>query len=217
MSAPSAPMPPRMRRVLPQMWSRVLAPSAVYAVDHALLVGPDELLIDLRPDQRGGCIADADQVSARRYLRCGELQFQRQHEVEQPLDKVRVIVEVQHQVVDAAQVGSLGAGAFDPALDQLALAAALLQSSDHGQAVSHATMRLDSRLVQVVQQLLLPQQRRLPVVGRRVVGEEDGRCAAIGGLDGRVGNGGNIVDVIRLRHPDLTFHLDTVIGAVVQV
>ncbi len=105
-----------------------LGAQAVHALDHALLERPDELLIDVRPDQRGGRIADADQVGAGRHLGGGKVQLHGEHELEQPLHEVGVVVEVEHQVVDAAQVGGLGARAFDPALDQLAFADTLLST-----------------------------------------------------------------------------------------
>ena len=46
----------------------------VQAVDQPLLIGPDELFVDLRADQRSGGVAHADQVGAGFDLRPAELQ-----------------------------------------------------------------------------------------------------------------------------------------------
>ena len=109
----------------------------VQPLDHPLLVGQDELLVDLRADQRRGRIADADQVHARLDLGLGEAEFHLQHELEQVADELRVVVEIQHQAVDAAQVGGLGAGAFDPAFDQQLAADLLAQQGRRLDAVVH--------------------------------------------------------------------------------
>ena len=83
MSAPVRPMPSRMRRVLPQMCSRTRAPSALHAGDQPRLAGLDELAVDPRTDERGGRVADADEVGARVDLGAREPQLHLDDEVEQ--------------------------------------------------------------------------------------------------------------------------------------
>ena len=73
-SAPVFPMSPRIRLVLPQMCSRTFAPGVLQPADQPLLVGQDEVAIDLRPDQRSCGVAHADDVRSRLDLRAAEAQ-----------------------------------------------------------------------------------------------------------------------------------------------
>ena len=137
MSQPSVPIPRRIFRVLPQMCSRTRAPIALIAATSFCLVGQDELVVELRADQRGRGVADADQVGARLDLGPGEGDLHRHDELEQLVHEVRVVVEVEHQGVQAAEVGRHGTRAFHPALDDERSARLLLQQRDGLDPVAH--------------------------------------------------------------------------------
>ena len=68
----------------------------------------------------------------------GEAEFQVDDEGEEVADKSGVIEEIEHDGIDAAEVGGLGHGTFDPAFDELLAAEALAEEVQGVDAVVHA-------------------------------------------------------------------------------
>ena len=71
-------------------------------------------------------------------LGLGEPGLHLEDELEQVADERRIVEEVGHQAVDAAEVGGLGAGALDPALDDPLAADPLAEEGGRLDAVVHA-------------------------------------------------------------------------------
>src|ERR1035438_7146799 len=78
-------------------------------------------------------------IRARPQLLAREAQLHLDHEREQVPHECGVVEEIQHQGVDAPQVRPFRNGAFNPALDHLVLADALLEQRQPLEAVVHAT------------------------------------------------------------------------------
>ncbi len=77
--------------------------------DHLHLVRENELFVNLRADERGGGIAHAEDVDPGIDLGLGKRQLHLDDEIEQVANELRIVVEIEHQVVDAPQVGRLRA------------------------------------------------------------------------------------------------------------
>ena len=94
-----------------------------------------------------------------------------------------------------AQVGRLGAGAFDPAFDELVAADALLEQRHRLDAVVHPAAAQRVGDLQLGQLGLVGQPGVLLVDGRRLIVKERDLPAAVGRLAGRVGDGRHVVEV----------------------
>ena len=134
-----------------------LGAQGVQAVDQLLFVRPNELVVQLRADQRRGRVAHADQLGARVQLGLGKPQSHFEDEIEQPADKIRVVVKVEHQRVDAPQVGRFRTGAFDPAFDQLVAAHLFFQQTHAAHAIQHPALGTRVRNLQPIQDALVIQ------------------------------------------------------------
>jgi hypothetical protein len=157
------------------------------------LQGLDEFEVELRPDQRAGGVAHADQVGAGLHLRAGEAQRHGDDEGQQVADKGRVVEEIQHEGVEAAQIGAHGAGAFYPPLDQLLAAHALAKQAHGLHAVAHA--RGDGGIGQRQARqggFFGEQGAAFDDGGRLVIEPLDGR-PEIGGLASGVGDGRDVI------------------------
>ena len=114
-----------------------LHPQGVQGVDQPPLIGQHELLVDLRAHQRRRGVAHAHQVRPRGHLGRGETGLHVEDELEQVADEGRIVEEIGHQAVDAAEVGGLGAGTLDPALDDPLAADPLVQEGHRLHPVVH--------------------------------------------------------------------------------
>ena len=200
--------------MLPQMCSRTLAAHRVQAVDQLPLEGQDELLVDLRADQRGGGVAHADQVRAASTWARANPSSIATTKPNRSRTNARIVEEIGHQAVDAPQVGGLGAGAFDPALDQFLAADALAQQRGRLDAVVHPPAAERIGDLQPREHALVGQQGMGFVHRRRLIVEVLDGGAAIGGLAGGIGDAGDVVEVELLGRADLRLDHHPMIGGV---
>lgn len=110
-------------------------------IHQPLLEGPDEFIVEARADEGGGGIADADEISAGLHLRAAEGDGELQREFEKVPDEGGVVVKIEHQAVDAAQIRGCAAGAFHPAFDDALRSGAGAQLGEGEQAVTHVRGR----------------------------------------------------------------------------
>src|ERR1017187_3469712 len=110
----------------------------VNGVHQPLLEGPHELPVDSRTDERSCGIADSYDIGAGFDLHAREAGPRAQDELEQVAHELRVVEKIDHEAVDSTQVGRLGAGAFDPALDEPVGANSPPQQLDAVNAILHA-------------------------------------------------------------------------------
>ncbi|OPZ07899.1 MAG: hypothetical protein BWZ10_02749 [candidate division BRC1 bacterium ADurb.BinA364] len=164
---------------------------------------PDEFAIEHRPDQRGGGVAQADQIRSGLDLRPCELQFHFEDKRKQIAHELRIVVEIQHQIVDSPQIGALGARPFDPAFDQQILANPLAQQRHALNSVVHAPASKRIGALQRKQSFLIRQQRIGLVDRRRLVVVQLDFRSAIGGFARRIGNRRDIVESERFGCGDL--------------
>ena len=136
--------------------------------------------------------------------------------IEKVAHKHRIVIEIEHERVDAAQIRRRAAGAFHPAFYNLVVAHALLQQSDGLDAIVHAPSAQGIGDLQLRQRFLIGKQCLRFDDGRRVVlkvfhdGPTIGRLASFG-------NGRDVVEIKFLRSADLRFRQHVVVGAVGKV
>ena len=110
-------------------------------VNQSFLPRPHKFIVDARPT-RDAAASPIPMMSAPASI-CAEAKRNRdiQGELEEFMDKCRVIGKVDHQSADPTQVGSFGAGAFNPSLDEQFFPRVLPQQLDSPDAVFHAPPR----------------------------------------------------------------------------
>ena len=110
----------------------------VQAVDEPLLGRPHELLIKLRPDKGRRGIAHAHEIGPGIFLGLRKGEFHLDDEVEEVAHEPGLFEKIHHDVVDAAQVGGFGNGAFHPALHDAFAAHTLFEPRNPLHTVVHA-------------------------------------------------------------------------------
>ena len=125
MSAPVCPMPSTMRLVLPQMCSRNRNAQRAYGRDEPLFKRQYILRVELWPNQRSRRIPYPNQRGSRCYLLAREFNFHANDEIEKRFHKRRVVEEIEHECIEATQVGAHGARPFHPPFDNVRLAGTL--------------------------------------------------------------------------------------------
>ena len=188
----------------------------LHLADKQLLGGVDEALVELGPDERGGRVADADQGRAGRHLGFGKLEFHVADEGEQVADERLIVVKVEHEGVDATKVGGLGAGALDPAFDNLVAADGSGELFDSEDAIVHSPgVRVG--VLEMQQGGLVEEAGVRFVDGGGRVGMVDDRSAAVGRLAGGIRDRRDIVERELVGDAELGFDEDAVVGGVLQV
>ena len=120
--------------------------------------------------------------------------------------------------IDAAQVGGLGAGALDPALDEAGGAGAAGEGADREHPVVHAPARRSDRpRASDASRSLSARSARPLEQRRRLVVEELDRGAEIGRLARRVGDRRHVVEVEPLRRQHLRLDEHAVVARVLAV
>ena len=190
---------------------------SVQAIDQPLLVGPDELFVDLRADQRRGRIAHADQVRAGFHLHPAELQPQGQDEFEQVADEGRIVKKVGHQAIDAAQVGGLGAGPLDPALDEFLAADTLAEEGRGLHAIVHPPAAQRIGHFEPAEHALVDQERSGFIHRGGLVVEIMDRRPAVGGLAAGIGDGRYVIEIELLGRTNLRLDHHPMIHRVLPV
>ena len=87
-------------------------------VDELLLEGQDELSIDARANQRCRRISNGDQVRSSVDLGSREPKFHLDRKLEEIPHEGGIVVEVEHQLIDAPEIRALGGGPLRPAFDE---------------------------------------------------------------------------------------------------
>lgn len=126
-----------------------------------------------------------------------------QDELEEIANENRIVVEIEHKTVDAAQVGCFRTGPFDPSLDGQSSTHLVAETGHAQDPVVHASSTQGIGPLQRRQPGLVGQQGRGLVDRRRLVLEElDGR-SAVRGFPGRVRDDRHIVEPEAFRRQDL--------------
>lgn len=186
-------------------------------VDEFFFIGPDKLFVEFGPNEGCGGIPDADEVDAGIDLNFGEAKFQIDYEFEQIAHECRIIVEIEHEGVDAAQIGAFGTGTFDPTLDDQISADPFAEQSDGLNPIVHPAAAEWIRRTQGGETGFVGEKRSLLVEGGRLIIEELDRSAAIGGFASWIGHGVDVIEAEYFSDADLSFGEQAMIGAVVAV
>jgi hypothetical protein len=189
----------------------------VEAVDEFFFEGPDEFLVDAGTDEGSGGVADADEIDAGVDLSFGEAEFHLDDEFEEVSDEGGIVEEIEHEGIDAAEVGCFGAGTFDPAFDDFVVGDALAQEGNGFDAVVHPAAAERVWDIQSGEAIFIREQCVVLVHGWGLVFEEFDFGAAIGGFACGVGHGVDVIEVELVGDAELAFGEDAVIGAVVLV
>ena len=98
--------------------------------------------IVLRADEGSGGVAEADEIGSCGNLGAGEIDFHPDNPVHQVADKVGFSRRLEEDVVNPAEVGGLGEGALDPALNRDGVPDLFAVELDGGEAVGHSSAAL---------------------------------------------------------------------------
>ncbi len=188
----------------------------VQAVHQPLVPVPNQIPVDPWAGQRRRRIAHADQISARLHLGAGEAQTQLQHEIEEVPHEGRIVVKVQHERVDPAQIGRRATRTLHPALNHLRRPDGPLQLPDRLQAVPHGRRRFRVRTNHPAQLTLLAQPRLRFVDGVGLILEIPDRRAAVARLP-RFRDRRDMIEGKTLRRGQLGLHQHVVLQGISAV
>ena len=185
--------------------------------DHLFFHGEDELAVEIGADEGSGGITKADEVGPGLELVAGEGDFHVENEGEEVADELFIIVEIEHEVVDATEISRLGAGTFDPAFDDVGLADGGGKQFDALDAIGHAATTEGIGLFEGGEGGGVGEEGVIFINGGGRIGGKEGSGAAVGGFAGGVGDDRDEIEVVFFGDAELSLGQDAVIGGVVTV